>query len=74
MAFPATDIYRKEWQSPSGTGWNFRLDIVPYLANLSSNVIPLSGAEANAVEVGAIEARFAITNANDIAIGLQQFA
>lgn len=58
MAFPATDIYRKEWQAPSGTGWNYRLDIVPYLANLSSAVIPLSGAEANAIEVGAIEASF----------------
>lgn len=58
MGFPATDIYRKEWQAPSGTRWNYRLDIVPYLANLSSTVIPLSGAEANAIEIGAIESSF----------------
>lgn len=58
MGFPATDIYRKEWQATSGTRYNYRLDIVPYLANLSSTVIPLSGAEANAIEIGAIESSF----------------
>lgn len=57
MGFPATDIYRKEWTAPS-TGWRYRLDIVPYLANLNSTVIPLSGAEANAIEIGAIESSF----------------
>ena len=58
MPFPATDIYRKEWQATQGTKWNYRLDIMPYFANLSSTVIPLSGAEANAIEIGAIEASF----------------
>ncbi|CAB4141415.1 hypothetical protein UFOVP418_12 [uncultured Caudovirales phage] len=58
MGIPATDIYRKEWQAPSGTRYNYRLDIVPYFASLSSAVIPLSGAEANAIEIGAIESSF----------------
>jgi len=58
MGFPATDIYRKEWQATTGTRYNYRLDIVPYLANLSSAVITLSGAEANAIEIGAIESSF----------------
>lgn len=58
MPFPATDIYRKEWQATEGTGWNFRLDIMPYLAHLSSPVIQLSAAEATAIEIGSIESSF----------------
>lgn len=49
--------YRKEWTAPA-TGWRFRLDIVPYDCTLSSTRVVLSGAEANAVEVGAIASSF----------------
>lgn len=50
-------IYRKEWTAPA-TGWRYRLDIVPYDGYLTDAVTMLSGAEATAIEVGAIESSF----------------
>lgn len=52
------NIYRKQWKSEKGTGWNFRLDIMPYDSFLSDPVVTLSGAEANAIEIGAIESSY----------------
>lgn len=49
--------YRKEWTAPA-TGWKYRLDIVPYDGYLTDAVTMLSGAEANAIEVGEIETAF----------------
>jgi hypothetical protein len=51
-------IYRKQWTDQTGTGWNYRLDIMPYGNLLNASVENLTGAAANLIEVGAITTAF----------------
>lgn len=51
-------IYRKVWSDQTGTGWGYRLDIMPYGNNLSSAVEVLAGNVANVIEIGAISTAF----------------
>lgn len=51
-------IYRKDWTDQTGTGWRYRLDIMPYGNTLSSTIETLPGNVANLIEVGAIKTAF----------------
>lgn len=57
--------YRKEWQDPNGTGYLYRLDIVPYDEDINSTTTAISGAAATLIEVGAVEYGY-----NDIPYGI----
>lgn len=61
-------IYRKAWTSPT-TGWQHRLDIVPYGETLSGSVTTLTPAEGMFIEVGAVEVGF-----DDLPYGLAKAA
>lgn len=50
--------YSKEWRDPNGTGWNYRLWIVPYNESINSTTTAITGAAATLIEVGAIEHSF----------------
>jgi len=51
-------IYRKQWTDQTGTGWNYRLDIMPYANLLNASVVNLEGNAANLIEVGPITTAF----------------
>lgn len=51
-------IYRKQWTDQTGTGWNYRLDIMPYGNLLNASVVTLEGNAANLIEIGAISSAF----------------
>lgn len=51
-------IYRKDWTDTTGTGWGYRLDIMPYANTLSSSVEIITGTSATLIEVGPISTSF----------------